>query len=100
LQNIAIEKERLEAANELAGATTHELNQPLTTIMSFSEFLMSEIPEDSNTYQTLKVITEEASRMLNLVKKVSLITKYETNKYISSTKIISIEKNPKGDKNG
>jgi PAS domain S-box-containing protein len=90
-EDVSLEKERLEAANELAGATTHELNQPLTTIISYSEFLMSDTPEDSNTYQTLKVIKEEARRIEGMIKKIASVTKYETKKYIGDTKVISIE---------
>ncbi len=53
------EKERLQMVNDLAGAAAHDLNQPLTTIISYSELLMNDVPEDSNTYQGLKVVFEE-----------------------------------------
>jgi PAS domain S-box-containing protein len=89
---IVKEKEKLEALNELAGVTAHELNQPLTTIVSYAELLMNDTQEDSGIHQTLKVISEEVMRISGMVKKIASVTKYETKKYIANTKIITIEK--------
>ncbi len=91
-EETAIEKDRLIAESELAGSSAHELKQPLTTIMSYSEFLMNDTKEDSNIYQTLKIITEEADRMLSIVNKIELLTRYETSTHLKNTKIINIRR--------
>ena len=91
-------RERLEAAekaalvSELAGAAAHELNQPLTSVLGFSELLFRRTQENERGREELAAILREAERMANIVKKIGKITRYETTQYVGRTRIVDLEK--------
>jgi PAS domain S-box-containing protein len=84
------EKQALVA--ELAGATAHELNQPLTSIMGYAQLLLRRAGEESPAAQPAGVIIREAERMAEIVRKIGRITRYETTEYVPGTQIIDIER--------
>jgi PAS domain S-box-containing protein len=59
--------DRLASLGELAAGTAHELNNPLTSIMGFSQLLMErDVPEDIR--EDVKLINSEAQRAANVTK--------------------------------
>jgi len=64
--------------SELAGAAAHELNQPLTSVLGFSELLFRRTRENEKGREELAAILREAERMAGIVKKIGKITRYET----------------------
>jgi PAS domain S-box-containing protein len=87
---VVTEKQALIA--ELAGTTAHELNQPLTSVMGYSELLKKKMsPEDAN-YRGIDIILREAERMAEIVRKIGRITRYETKTYVGSTQILDLDK--------
>jgi two-component system NtrC family sensor kinase len=59
--------DRLASLGELAAGTAHELNNPLTSIIGFSELLMEkEVPDDIR--EDLKLINSEAQRATNVTR--------------------------------
>jgi PAS domain S-box-containing protein len=84
------EKQALVA--ELAGATAHELNQPLTSVMGYSELLLRKLPDDSPTHRGAVVIHQEAQRMAEIVRKIGKITKYETKSYVGRARILDLDR--------
>jgi PAS domain S-box-containing protein len=86
------EKQALLA--ELAGATAHELNQPLTSVMGYSELLMRKIGTDTNAaaYRAAQVIHSEAQRMAEIVRKIGRLTKYETKSYVGEQRILDLDR--------
>jgi PAS domain S-box-containing protein len=63
--------DRLASIGELAAGTAHELNNPLTSIIGFSQLLMEkDIPDD--TREDVELIYNEAQRAANVTK--SLLT--------------------------
>jgi PAS domain S-box-containing protein len=87
---VITEKQALIA--ELAGTTAHELNQPLTSVMGYSELLKKKMsPEDAN-YRAVDIILREAERMAEIVRKIGKITRYETKTYVGSTQILDLDK--------
>lgn len=87
---LVTEKQALIA--ELAGTTAHELNQPLTSVMGYSELLKKKMaPEDAN-YRAVDIILREAERMAEIVRKIGRITRYETKAYVGSTQILDLDK--------
>jgi len=63
--------DRLASIGELAAGTAHELNNPLTSVIGFSQLLMEkDIPDDIR--EDLKLIYNEAQRAANVTK--SLLT--------------------------
>jgi signal transduction histidine kinase len=91
-------RERLEKAekvalvSELAGAAAHELNQPLTSVLGFSELLFRRTREDDRGREELAAILREAERMANIVKKIGKITRYETMSYVGKTRIVDLDR--------
>lgn len=57
---------RLASIGELAAGIAHEINNPLTGILGFSEYLLRK-NTDKNTREDLKVIYDEAMRAANVV---------------------------------
>ncbi|MFN2549976.1 MAG: PAS domain S-box protein [Myxococcales bacterium] len=91
-------RERLEAAEKaavvsaLAGAAAHELNQPLTSVLGFSELLFRRTQVNDRGREELAAILREAERMAGIVKKIGKITRYETTPYIGTKRIVDLEK--------
>ena len=62
-----IMQDRLASIGQLTSGVAHELNNPLTSILSYSALLLQrELPEDVN--QDVQTINEEAKRTARLVK--------------------------------
>ena len=83
------EKQALIA--ELAGAAAHELNQPLMIVGAYAQLLARQVSADAEAKKTAEVITSEAQRMADIVRKVGSITKYETKSYVGEAKILDLE---------
>ncbi len=87
-----IEKERLAGVLEMAGATAHELNQPLQVISGIAWMMLSRLNKDDPNYKNAEKIYAEVERMANIAGKISSISSYEVKKYVGETRIIDIEK--------
>lgn len=83
--------EKQAAIAELAGAAAHELNQPLTAVMGYAEYLKRTVSADPAQERAIDVILSETERMANIVRKVGRITRYETKPYVGGAKIVDIE---------
>jgi len=77
---------------ELAGATAHELNQPLTTVMGYAEMLRKELEQGTRLERACSAIVRESERMAEIVRKIGKLTKFESKAYVGDTKIIDIER--------
>lgn len=84
--------ERQAMIAELAGAAAHELNQPLTTIVAYSDMLAKRIKGDALEERAIKAIVRDAERMADIVKRIGRITKYETTTYVGSQKIFDLDR--------
>ncbi|HEY2734850.1 MAG TPA: PAS domain S-box protein [Polyangiales bacterium] len=84
------EKQSLVA--ELAGATAHELNQPLTSVMGYAELLLRKIDEGSPAYRAASIIQSEAQRMAEIVRKIGKLTRYETKSYVGEQRILDLDR--------
>ena len=81
-------REKLQGVLEMAGATCHELNQPLQNIF----FMLDEFLEAYPGSQTGLQIKDQMNRIRSITGKLERITTYETKDYIQGTKIIDIDK--------
>ncbi len=82
---------------ELAGTAAHELNQPLTSIAAYAELLqkkaaMAGLPPEDPFQRAAAVISSEAHRMADIVRKIGQMTRYETKSYVGSQKILDLER--------
>ena len=91
LQNALLEKEKLQAVFEMAGAVCHEMNQPLQVVSGVAELLMLEVKNTDPHYEKLMTLMEQTERMGVITNKLMKITKYETKKYLKG-KIVDIDK--------
>ena len=53
---------------KLSAGIAHEINNPLTGILTFSQLLMDQFPPESNEHQDLKTILQETIRCRNIVR--------------------------------
>ena len=86
------EAERTALVSELAGAAAHELNQPLTSVLGFSELLFRRTQENEKGREELAAILREAERMAGIVRKIGKITRYETTAYIGTKRIVDLDR--------
>jgi PAS domain S-box-containing protein len=84
--------EKAALVSELAGAAAHELNQPLTSVLGFSEMLFRRTQEEERGREELAAILREAERMAGIVKKIGRITRYETRSYVGNTRIVDLDR--------
>ena len=55
------------------------------------QLLARQVSADAEAKKTAEVITSEAQRMADIVRKVGNITKYETKSYVGEAKILDLE---------
>lgn len=66
LQEKVIEQDKLSSIGRLVAGVAHEINNPLTAIIGFSQLLLGKnLPADVN--DDLKIINDEANRTANIV---------------------------------
>ena len=88
MHNELREHDKLLGALEMSGAICHEMNQPLQTIMGFSELLLLDVDPDSDNYKYLQQIKESSKRLGDLTKKIMGVTKYKKKQYMGSEREI------------
>ena len=81
-QKEVIEEERLKVLLELAGATAHELNQPLTALLGSIELMEMNKDSPEKMAQDMVNIEEAGQRIADIVKKIQTIRHYETKPYL------------------
>jgi PAS domain S-box-containing protein len=86
------DRQRQDAIAEIAGAAAHELNQPLTSVMGYAEYLKRGVSGDPALAHAVEVIMGETQRMAEIVRKVGKITRYETKPYVGATKIVDLDR--------
>lgn len=82
-----LQREKLQGVLEMAGATCHELNQPLQIAFALIDRLMEKNTKNEN----IQKLEKQLYCMKHITENVSKITSYKTKDYISGQKIIDIE---------
>lgn len=77
---------------ELAGATAHELNQPLTSVMGYAELLIRKLEQEAPGHHAARVIYDQAQRMAEIVRKIGRLTRYETKAYVGEQRILDLDR--------
>ncbi len=83
-----LQREKLQVLLETAGATCHELNQPL----QFIYYLLDELMQNDPKNPTLLELKKQCDRLRQITNKLDNLTAYETTDYIQGSKIIDINK--------
>jgi DNA-binding response OmpR family regulator len=87
-----VQREKLQVILEMAGAVCHEMNQPIQVISGHAELILMDITEDHPLYEKIKTIDQQTTKMGEITRRLTEITRYETEKYVGDTKIVDIEK--------
>ncbi|MBN2342934.1 MAG: GAF domain-containing protein [Deltaproteobacteria bacterium] len=97
-QEQLIKSEKQAAIMEVAGAAAHELNQPLTSVLT-SVAMFKRVLNDSEGHTTrlLDAMEQEVDRMTSIVRKLSKLTEYTTKDYVGQSKIIDLERSSGAD---
>jgi signal transduction histidine kinase len=61
---------KLAAVGEMAAGVAHELNNPLTTVVGFSELVLESLPPDSPQQEDMEVVLKEARRARDVVRRL------------------------------
>ncbi len=85
-------REKQAIIAELAGAAAHELNQPLTSVLGYTEILRRRAADPAAVQSAAAVILQEAERMADIVRKIGRITRYETKSYVGAAKILDLDR--------
>ena len=91
MQESVITSGKREAVMELAGATAHEMNQPLTALLGRVSLLRRRIDEDDPVRKDLDIIEEQAERIHRCVNKLASVSSYDTKPYIGERKILDLD---------
>lgn len=83
-----VQREKLQVLLETAGATCHELNQPL----QFIYYLLDELENKHPGDETIKDLKKQCDRIREITHKMDNITAYEATDYVKGSKIIDLSK--------
>ncbi len=84
------EREKLEGMLEMAGAFSHEINQPMQVIVTATELLLYRFPDNIEVAKTVEKILNSATRMIEITGRLSRTTTYKSKKYVGETRIIDV----------
>lgn len=85
-------REKLQGVLEMAGAVCHELNQPLQSLLGYTEMLLMDIDKDTPQFGAAKKIKEGVERMGTLTRKIMDITQYRSKGYLGGkSRIVDID---------
>ena len=90
-QEKLVEEERLKVVLQMAGATAHEFNQPLTVLLGNVDLLEMSCDDPEAFAECLRDIKTSGRRISDIVKKVQNIRYYETKPYGKTGSIIDID---------
>jgi two-component system, cell cycle response regulator len=90
-QEKLVEEERLKVMLQMAGATAHELNQPLSGLLGNVELLEMSSDDPKMFSECLRDIKSSGRRIADTVKKIQNIRYYETKPYAKNGVIIDID---------
>ncbi len=86
-----LEKEKLGALLETAGAVCHEFNQPLQILSITCEIMTIQNSNDPEMSKRIETIRKQVDRMAGITKKLTKIARYKTRPYIGREKIVDLE---------
>ena len=91
-QKAVIEEERLKVLLQMAGATVHELNQPLTVLLGNIQLMEINKDDPDHVAQHMKKISEAGNRIANIIKNIQTIRHGDFKYYNDESSIINIDR--------
>jgi len=91
-QTALVEKERLAAIGEVVVRIKHEINNPLSIIIAFTDLLSMQCPEDRPEFtEALGKVKEAAQRIEHITKALEKVESSVTEEYLAGVKMLKIE---------
>ena len=90
-QKAIIEEERLKVLLQMAGATAHELNQPLMALLGYIELMAMDRDNPEKVGKYSEQIEDAGRRIAEIVKKIQTIRHDEVKRYAGETTILNLE---------
>jgi PAS domain S-box-containing protein len=88
-----LQREKLQAVVEMAGAVCHEMNQPMqVALVELADCMVMEEFEKNLLRRKAENIRQQLNALRQLSRKLMHITRYETRDYVAGEKIIDIDK--------
>jgi two-component system cell cycle response regulator len=91
-QKAIIEEERLKVLLQMAGATAHELNQPLMALLGYIELMAMDRDNPEKVGKYSEQIEEAGHRIAEIVRKIQTIRHDEVKRYAGETTILNLDK--------
>ena len=85
------EKDKLRAILEMAGAVSHELNNPLTVVLLGIEKLEDTKLGQSQKQELIQLVKKSTLRLIELSSKIRSISRYAAKDYVEGKKIFDID---------
>jgi len=89
-QKAVVEEARLRVLLQMAGATAHELSQPLTTLLGHVELLMDDPQLPESVANRLEKIQASGKRISTIVRKIRTMRRYQTMAYADGATIVDL----------
>jgi signal transduction histidine kinase len=83
---------RDETIVQLAGAVAHEMNQPLTVLISSAELMCHHDHSVEEMRAVAQRMMEASQRMADIVEKLQRATHYQSKHYVGDVKIVDLDK--------
>lgn len=91
-QKSIIEEERLKVLLQMAGATAHELNQPLMALLGYIELMTMDRDNPEKLGRYNDQIEDAGRRIAEIVKKIQTIRHDDVKRYAGETTILNLDK--------
>ncbi|MFH2064656.1 MAG: diguanylate cyclase [Pseudomonadota bacterium] len=92
-QKAIVEEERLKVLLQMAGATAHELNQPLMVLLGNIQLLEMDQHDPDKMMKYVKKIENAGQRIADIVKKIQTLRHHEIKNYPGEASIVKIDQN-------
>lgn len=83
--------QRQAVVAEVAGAAAHELNQPLTSMLGYVDYLRRQFAEGDELHRVVSTIYDDTSRIAEVVRKIGRVTRYRTRDYAGGEQIVDLD---------
>ena len=100
LQEQLLKEERDRVLLETAGATAHEINQPLTVLIGLADVLLRSRSTDAADYEDLQRIRNAGKKIEEIVRRMCEVREYEVRDYAGGRKIVDFDKDQKEGSDG
>ncbi len=90
-ERLAEQAARDDTVIQLAGGIAHELNQPLTIIISTAELLARRDPAKDDLRPYLHQLIQASERVSDTVQKLEKATSYRTKPYVAGVEIVDLD---------